>query len=110
MPVPVSVTNPLGKGITAVVQTSADTDGPFARLKRQQQQQQAAAQQQDSVQANGDAHVAVGNGTAAAEALQAPLPTATQLVGGATPAHVAAPAQPALEVNNLSFAYPGLGA
>ncbi|PRW20596.1 ABC transporter I family member 20 [Chlorella sorokiniana] len=55
MPVPLSVTNPKGKGLAAQVAAELPTEGPFARLQAEQQHAAAAATPGDRSGADGAA-------------------------------------------------------
>lgn len=86
MPVPVSVTNPNGKGLVAHAVEAVETEGPFARLARQ----------------------------AAAPATQAtpvniPQPTTQAATNGSAAQPANEQHEYSIHVQNLSFAYPGLG-
>jgi ABC-type multidrug transport system fused ATPase/permease subunit len=89
MPVPVSVTNPTGKGLIAHACESVESLGPFERMARaaaaakQQQQQDLSERQPDGE-----------------------LPKVAA-VAPSQPQNFSK--QPALAANNLSFSYPGLG-
>lgn len=95
MPVPVSVTNPNGKGLVAAAPSSLPTEGPFARLKA------AAAANTANGSANGAA-----NGTSQAAPMEVERPVQQEI----TEQPVASTSAPAsIEVRGLNFAYPGLG-
>ncbi|GIL48668.1 hypothetical protein Vafri_5136 [Volvox africanus] len=88
MPVPVSVTNPNGKGLTAAMPSQLPTEGPFARLKRQAEE--AATKAELSIKQ---------------ETYRNPSDTIEHLVPS-TSAVATAPGS--IEVHHLNFAYPGL--
>jgi hypothetical protein len=91
MPVPISVTHPKGKGLTAAAPSQLPTDGPFARLAQRQQE-----------------------GEARQEACNADLASISGS-NGAKDAHDAAASSSgagtseSVVVADLNFAYPGLG-
>ncbi|GLC46075.1 hypothetical protein PLESTM_001822700 [Pleodorina starrii] len=88
MPVPVSITNPNGKGLAAASPSQLPTDGPFARLKAQAAQASAAAGKTEP--------------SAVQEPQRGPSDAADQPVPSTS-----APAG-SIEVRHLNFAYPGL--
>lgn len=85
MPVPVSVSHPSGAGLASALMHSVESAGPWARAKETQPEQTSAM--------NTDK----GTGTA----LPAPSVSA--------PAAASAGTEPLLVVDQLEFAYPGLG-
>lgn len=90
MPVPVSVTNPVGAGLQAHQLASVETEGPFERLAAAQRQQYEAA-------AGGGAEAPCSSSSAA------------QAVPSTSGAALPADAEGSIVVTNLQFAYPGLG-
>jgi hypothetical protein len=94
MPVPVVITHPAGKGLTAhdaTVNAALPTEGPFERMKR------LAAEAAQKIAQEGP------SGTAAAPAVPA------QPIAAAPQPQAPAPAGAGVDVRNLNFAYPGLG-
>lgn len=90
MPVPVSVTHPQGKGVTAAKLNALETEGPFARLAKQKAE---AEQQQQQQQQGAAAHGSIQQ--------QANLQQEVPVTNGHMECSIA--------VNHLDFAYPGLG-
>ena len=91
MPVPLSVTNPKGKGLAAQVAAELPTEGPFARLQAEQQPAAAAATPGDRAGADG----VVAQQQAQAQQQQQQQQPAEEM---------------AIETHSLSFSYPDIGA
>ncbi|KAL6764419.1 P-loop containing nucleoside triphosphate hydrolase protein [Haematococcus lacustris] len=92
MPVPVAVTNPTGKGLTAALVQSVESEGPFARMARLAAEAKANGTSAAAVQPQngGLAHV---NGHSANQEPTAPEEAVLDSV---------------IAVNDLTFSYPGL--
>lgn len=84
---PISVTHPQGKGLTAATLTTAETDGPFAKYKAAAKAAQECSTSNGANESNGSAAAVAAKGAEAQEGSPAP----------------------AVEVQHLNFAYPGLG-
>lgn len=100
MPVPVSITNPQGKGLVAHNVVEVKTDGPFARFAKKQAQEGEAGPQATSTASQPQEQAPAANGASVNGHSQA------QSNGHSQQAN----SEPSIAVHDLTFSYPGLGA